>query len=90
MDSKNMTKGEENTTLRFCDFSCLYLKAQNSENMAGDCKTELALFCSKYNKYVKKNDLCIEYKRKLREQNKLKNSNTSTDFDEELEKLRIL
>ncbi len=54
-------------TPQFCDFSCQYATLENTQEMTGACRRELVLWCSHYKKIVKKNDLCITEKRKLRE-----------------------
>ena len=51
----------------FCDFRCPAADIEHTNNAIGACKRELAIWCKKYLKWVKKNDLCITLKRKMRE-----------------------
>jgi len=50
----------------FCDYSCPYATMDSTNEMTGACRREIIMYCSKFKKYVKKNDFCIELKRKMK------------------------
>lgn len=55
-------------TNEFCDYSCPFATMDHTQEMTGACRRELVLWCRKFEKLVKKNDLCITRKRALCQQ----------------------
>lgn len=47
----------------FCDYFCKYAKFTDKD-VIGDCRKELAVYCSFFKKYNNKNSKCITYKSK--------------------------
>jgi hypothetical protein len=47
----------------FCDYSCKYAKFTDKD-VIGDCRKELAVYCSYFKKYNNKNSKCIAHKSK--------------------------
>lgn len=50
----------------FCDYSCPFVTMDTTNEMTGACRREIVMYCKKFQKYVKKNDFCIEIKRKMK------------------------
>jgi hypothetical protein len=50
----------------FCDYSCPYATMDRTNEMTGACRREIVMYCCKFEKFVKKNDFCIEIKRRMK------------------------
>ncbi len=51
--------------MKWCDFACSEADTQATEAAMGGCRREMAIYCKKYKKLVKKNELCVEDKRQM-------------------------
>jgi len=54
--------------MKWCDFSCEYASTDRTDNTAGACRREMVMFCERFGQFVKKNEMCIEIKRRMRDQ----------------------
>ncbi len=66
-EPKNPRASTEAVAMKWCDFTCEHATVQGSDNTTGACRREIVLFCKKHQKLVKKNNICIEIIREMKE-----------------------
>lgn len=51
--------------MRWCGFDCEHAAVAGTEHTTGGCRREIPLYCQKFAKYVRKNQLCIAVTRAM-------------------------
>jgi len=46
--------------MKFCDLRCEHATYHGAENMTPGCHTEQILYCKKFERFVRKNQECLE------------------------------